>query len=165
LPIVLSVAARIGQVSAPQHKSVPLLIKSADDQGGTFVGLASVFDNVDHHGDIVRRGAFAKSLSSGSPIPLLWEHKSDDPRNFVGDVVEATETDDGLAIKGRFDLGTEFGKSVLPKHQGPQCVRSEDRLRDPQLHQDRRRSRADRPGVDRGPPSSPMLHSARFGLT
>ena len=77
LPIVLSVAARTGQVSAPQHKSVPLLIKSADDQGGTFVGLASVFDNVDHHGDIVRRGAFAKSLSSGSPIPLLWEHKSD----------------------------------------------------------------------------------------
>ena len=97
---MLSVAARIGQVSAPQHKSVPLLIKSADDQGGTFVGLASVFDNVDHHGDIVGRGTFAKSLSSGSPIPLLWEHKSDDPRNFVGDVVEATETDDGLAITG-----------------------------------------------------------------
>ena len=67
---MLSVAARAGQVSAPQHKSVPLLIKSADDQGGTFVGLASVFDNVDHDGDIVRRGAFAKSLSSGSPIPL-----------------------------------------------------------------------------------------------
>ena len=108
---MLSVAARAGQVSAPQHKSVPLLIKSADDQGGTFVGLASVFDNVDHHGDIVRRGAFAKSLSSGSPIPLLWEHKSDDPRNFVGDVVEATETDDGLAINGRFDRDSEFGKS------------------------------------------------------
>ena len=28
------VAARAGQVSAPQHKSVPLLIKSADDQSG-----------------------------------------------------------------------------------------------------------------------------------
>ena len=115
---MLSVAARTGQVSAPQHKSVPLLIKSADDQGGTFVGLASVFDNVDHHGDIVRRGAFAKSLSSGSPIPLLWEHKSDDPRNYVGDVVEATETDDGLAIKGRFDLDTEFGKSAYRNTKG-----------------------------------------------
>ena len=115
---MLSVAARAGQVSAPQHKSVPLLIKSADDQGGTFVGLASVFDNVDHHGDIVRRGAFAKSLSSGSPIPLLWEHKADDPRNYVGDVVEATETDDGLAIKGRFDLDTEFGKSAYRNTKG-----------------------------------------------
>ena len=101
-----------------QHKSVPLLIKSADDQGGTFVGLASVFDNVDHHGDIVRRGAFAKSLSSGSPIPLMWEHKADDPRYYVGDVVEATETDDGLAIKGRFDLDTEFGKSAYRNTKG-----------------------------------------------
>jgi len=30
-----------------QHKSVPLLIKSADDRGGAFTGLASVFDNLD----------------------------------------------------------------------------------------------------------------------
>ena len=45
---------------------------------------------------------------------LVWMHKADDPRCYVGDVVEATETDDGLAIKGRFDLDTEFGKSALP---------------------------------------------------
>ena len=45
-----------------QHKSVPLLIKGADDDSGTFTGLASVFDNLDHDGDIVRRGAFSKSL-------------------------------------------------------------------------------------------------------
>ena len=75
-----------------QHKSVPLLIKSADEQGGTFVGLASVLD-------IVRRGAFAKTPGSGSPMPLRWMHRCDDARAFVGDVVEATETDDGLAIK------------------------------------------------------------------
>ena len=39
-----------------QRKSVPLLIKSADDDSDTFTGLASVFDNLDHDGDIVRRG-------------------------------------------------------------------------------------------------------------
>ena len=39
-------------------------------------------------------------------------HKADDPRCYVGDVVEATETDDGLAITGRFDLDTEFGNSA-----------------------------------------------------
>jgi hypothetical protein len=50
-------------------------------------------------GDIVRRGDFGKSLDSGTPIPLIWMHKADDPRCYVGDVVEATETDDGLAIK------------------------------------------------------------------
>ena len=81
-----------------QHKSVPLLIKSADDDSGTFTGLASVFDNLDHDGDIVRRGTFSKSLDSGTPILLVWMHKADDPRRYVGDVVEATETDDGLAI-------------------------------------------------------------------
>jgi HK97 family phage prohead protease len=85
-----------------QHKSVPLLINSADDQSGTFTDLASVFDNVDYDGDIVRRGAFNKSPDSGTPIPLVWMHKADDPRCYVGDVVEAAETDDGLAIKGRF---------------------------------------------------------------
>ena len=49
-----------------QHKSVPLLIKSATTTSGTFTGLASVFDNLDHDGDIVRRGAFSKSLGSGT---------------------------------------------------------------------------------------------------
>ena len=47
------------------------------------------------------------------------------PHCYVGDVVEATATDDGLAIKGRFDLDTEFGKSayrsrsITPSPEGP----------------------------------------------
>ena len=45
-------------------------------------------------------------------------HKADDPRYYFGDVVEATETDDGLAIKGRFDLDTEFGKSAYRNTKG-----------------------------------------------
>ena len=40
------------------------------------------------------------------------------PRCYVGDVVEATETDDGLAIKGRFDRDTEFGKSAYRNTKG-----------------------------------------------
>ena len=39
-------------------------------------------------------------------------------RNYVGDVVEANETDDGLAIKGRFDPDTEFGKSAYRNTKG-----------------------------------------------
>ena len=35
-------------------------------RSSTFTGLASVFDNLDHDGDIVRRGAFSKSLDSGT---------------------------------------------------------------------------------------------------
>ena len=37
------------------HKSVPLLIKGADDDSGTLTGLASVFDNLDHDGYIIRK--------------------------------------------------------------------------------------------------------------
>ena len=33
-------------------------------------------------------------------------------RNYVGDVVEATETNDGLTIKGGCDLDTGFGNSA-----------------------------------------------------
>jgi len=80
--------------------------------------LASVFDNLDHDGDIVRRGAFNKSLDSGTPISLVWMHKADDTLCYVGDVVEATETDDGLAIKALFDLDTEFGKSAYRNTKG-----------------------------------------------
>lgn len=101
-----------------QRKSVALSIKSVDDDTGTFTGLASVFDNLDAHGDIVRRGAFAKSLASAQPIPLLWEHKSADPRNYVGDVIEAAETSEGLQIVGKFDLETEHGQAAYRNVKG-----------------------------------------------
>lgn len=101
-----------------QRKTTALSIKTTDDETGTFTGLASVFDNLDAHGDIVRRGAFAKSLASGRQVPLIWEHKAADPRNYVGDVVEATETTEGLAIVGKFDLATEHGQAAYRNVKG-----------------------------------------------
>jgi phage head maturation protease len=38
-------------------------------------------------------------------------HESDDPRCFVGDV-EATEVAEGLKVRGKLDLDTEFGASA-----------------------------------------------------
>ena len=105
-----------------QRKSVPLRIKGADDDSGTFTGLDSVVDNLDHDSDDVRRGAFSKSLASGTRR-YRWSgmHKADDPRRYVGDVVEATETDDGPAIKGRFDLDTEFGSRPTETPRAAEC--------------------------------------------
>ena len=45
-------------------------------------------------------------------------HKHDDPRNYVGDIVEAEETDEGLGIIGKFDLDTEQGKSAYRNTKG-----------------------------------------------
>lgn len=102
-----------------QRKTLAIAgIKTAGLGDGEFEGFASVFDNVDTAGDVVRRGAFSKALKSGGVTPLIWEHRSDDPRNYVGEVVDARETDEGLAIKARFDLDTEHGAAAYRQVKG-----------------------------------------------
>ena len=49
---------------------------------------------------------------------MIWAHKADDPRNYVGDVVSATETDEGLEVTGRLDLGTEHGAAAYRNIKG-----------------------------------------------
>ncbi len=51
-------------------------------------------------------------------LPAMTVAKADDPRCYVGEGVDATQTDDGLAIKGRFDLDTKFGKSAYKVVKG-----------------------------------------------
>lgn len=96
------------------RKTVPITgIKTADLPEGTFEGWASTFGNVDHAGDRVVAGAFAKSLARERVIPLNWEHRgSVDPRALVGQVVKAEEVSEGLHITGQFDLDTEFGSAA-----------------------------------------------------
>lgn len=85
------------------------------DVPGTFEALVSVFDNVDSYGDVVRKGAFAKTLEewteSQSPIPVLYSHNATDPDYNIGHVLEAYETDDGLLIRGQLDVESETGKA------------------------------------------------------
>ena len=45
-------------------------------------------------------------------------HKSDDPRNWVGDVISAVETDEGLEILGKFDLTSEHGHASYRNVKG-----------------------------------------------
>ncbi|WP_205873462.1 HK97 family phage prohead protease [Mycobacterium camsae] len=95
------------------RKTVPIEgIKTAGLEEGTFEGFASTFGNIDYQGDRVMPGAFAKSIASGRTVPLLWMHRTEDPRAFVGEVVEASETAEGLKILGRFDLDTDEGAAA-----------------------------------------------------
>lgn len=50
--------------------------------GGTvrIAGYASVFGRPDKGGDIVAAGAFA---DAAAPLPLLWQHRTDEPIGFV----------------------------------------------------------------------------------
>lgn len=98
-----------------QKKSFDLVYESEQGDGGEIVAYASTFDRIpDAYGDVVAPGAFAKSLSdwqaSGNPIPLLFGHRTDDPRMNIGAVIEASEDERGLRIRARFDEDNEVSQ-------------------------------------------------------
>lgn len=102
-----------------QHKTFQVRLK-ADAQTATtgeFTGYASVFDNVDSYGDIVRKGAFIETLADWSSkenrkIPLLYGHDMSDPNNNIGMVIEAEEDDHGLKVRCQIDLEGGNGPQV-----------------------------------------------------
>lgn len=72
---------------------------SREPEGGVrFAGYASVFDRVDRGGDVVRRGAFARSLASGRAVPLLWQHRAG---AVIGTVEALAEDKRGLRVVAR----------------------------------------------------------------
>lgn len=100
-----------------QKKSFDLIYEATEDfaEGGEVLAYASTFDRVpDSYGDVVARGAFAKTLAdwqaSGNPIPLLFGHRTDDPRMNLGAVIEAEEDERGLKIRARFDEENEIAQ-------------------------------------------------------
>lgn len=81
-------------------RDVTMEIKVIDDVG-QFEGLASVYDIPDQVSDVVMRGAFSKTLQeSKGKVPILWNHKLDEPIGF-GD---ATDDAHGLRIAGKLNL-------------------------------------------------------------
>lgn len=64
-----------------------------------FAGYAAVFDRPDRGGDVVRAGAFARSLKRGAgAVPLLWQH---DPAKPIGRIEYLKEDRRGLRVIGR----------------------------------------------------------------
>uniref|UniRef100_A0A5Q5BMS7 Prohead serine protease domain-containing protein n=1 Tax=Mycobacterium sp. (strain MCS) TaxID=164756 RepID=A0A5Q5BMS7_MYCSS len=99
-------------------RAVELTEVRTDDDAGTFTGLAAGYDNVDTHGTVLQRGAFASSLAGGGVVPLFWEHGHDDPRAIVGEVTAAVETTRGLEIVGKLDTDTERGAAAYRAVKG-----------------------------------------------
>lgn len=68
-----------------------------------FAGYAAVFDRPDRGGDVVRAGAFARSLASGPRgVPLLWQHDMGRP---VGRIEYLKEDRRGLRVIARLSEG------------------------------------------------------------
>ena len=83
-----------------------------DTESGTFTGVAWVYDTPDRTGDIIRRGAFQKSIErlmdSGSTLPLLFNHDSSQP---IGSLV-LFDTEDGLMVQATLELSIEKANEV-----------------------------------------------------
>lgn len=78
--------------------------ESSDSGPASFVGYASVFDNVDSYGDVVRKGAFAKAVSAlsaegATPLGVYYAHQmGTNPYGLVGVVKSLEEDDHGLKV-------------------------------------------------------------------
>lgn len=98
-------------------RTTPILeVKFAPDEveTGTFTGIASAFRNTpDHHGDIVRPGAFKRSLAKhsleGTRPAMLWSHDKAKP---VGAWQDFRETTEGLEVTGQLSLEVPEAKSA-----------------------------------------------------
>lgn len=71
-----------------------------EDDTGVFEGTANKYDLKDRDGDIIRPGAFSKSIANRKTYPLLLNHSWD---NVIGKI-DVHEEEDGLKAVGTFNL-------------------------------------------------------------
>ncbi len=68
-----------------------------------FAGYAAIFARPDRGGDVVKAGAFARSLKRGARgVPLLWQHE---PGRPIGRIEYLKEDKRGLRVIGRLSTG------------------------------------------------------------
>lgn len=92
-----------------ERKTFRLKLNDLDDQG-IFTGYAGIFAIEDLQNDIIERGAFKRTLDhSGGSVPILWQHKSEEP---IGVGLEAKEDTSGLYVRGQLNLDTQRGKEA-----------------------------------------------------
>ncbi len=81
-----------------------------------FAGYAAVFERTDRGGDVVRPGAFARSLERGAgEVPLLWQH---DSSRTVGRIEYLREDRRGLRVIARLSGGTAGRRAAELLRQG-----------------------------------------------
>ncbi|HEX8528185.1 HK97 family phage prohead protease [Allosphingosinicella sp.] len=81
-----------------------------------FAGYAAVFDRPDRGGDVVRAGAFERSLKRGArAVPLLWQHE---PGRPIGRIEYLREDRRGLRVIGRLSEGAAGREAAALLREG-----------------------------------------------
>lgn len=101
-----------------KHTHLSGSIKDADPKLGIVTGYFNAFNNVDSDGDIIRLGAFAKTINETGPassnprIKHLFNHNTSQP---LGKLLKLEEDAKGLYYEsqtGTHQLGVDFVKMV-----------------------------------------------------
>ena len=80
---------------------------------GAGTGYLSAFGNEDSYGDVVDPGAYTKTIadrSADNPLPMLWQHYSDEP---IGVYTRLAEDDYGLYTEFKLAMGTQRGREAF----------------------------------------------------
>lgn len=89
-----------------------LLDTKAIKDDGYIKGYASVFDNVDLGGDIVAKGAFAKTIGGRDPgdVKVLLQHNHLQP---IGKAISLIEDNYGLLVEAKLTMGVKNAQEAL----------------------------------------------------
>jgi HK97 family phage prohead protease len=90
-------------------------VKDVDKKQGIVTGYFSSFDVKDSDGDIIRQGAFKKSINEWFPKGRIKHLLNHDPRQALGKITELKEDSFGLYYEskiGSHALGQDFIKMV-----------------------------------------------------
>lgn len=86
--------------------------KSNDGTKGILIGYANKYNNVDLHGDIIVKGAFAEDV--GKTFPYLFQHDKWSIDSVIGQVKILEEDDIGCKCEITLFLDKEDGKPIFP---------------------------------------------------
>lgn len=90
---------KINTKNMVERKNVTLTEVKMDSEAGTFSGYASVFGEKDLQNDIIRKGAFRKTIQDNKGVFVLLDQH--DVEKEIG-LIQAEEDEIGLFIKGSF---------------------------------------------------------------
>lgn len=80
-----------------------------------FAGYAGLFDIPDADKDTIRKGAFRDTLANRrEPLPLLWQHRPDQP---IGQIEYVGEDARGLRVIARIDKPDSRAATLLQEGQ------------------------------------------------
>lgn len=103
-------------------KSLDLAVKDIDSKNRTVLFYASAFNNIDSDGDIIRKGAFAKSIAERGPestgnrkIAHLRNHEFDCQ---IGLPSSMMEDDFGLLVSSKLGRSEEGENALLDYEDG-----------------------------------------------